>query len=189
MGKTLDLTGQRFGKLSVLCKSGYHNGKIMWRCVCDCGNETTVYGGSLRSGNTKSCGCINAKQNPRYKHGLSKTRLYHSWNAMMQRCNNPKDKRYANYGGRGISVCKEWQDFMTFRDWALSNGYASDLSIDRIDVNGNYCPENCRWATRIEQANNTTRNHYVTYNGETHTVAEWARLLGIDQSSLRKYRQ
>lgn len=118
-------------------------------------------------------------------HGCSKTRLYETWCCMKKRCYNQKDKRYKNYGGRGIKVCDEWQTFEPFYDWAMANGYREDLTIDRIDVDGNYEPSNCRWATMIEQMRNTTRNHFVTAFGETKTIAEWSELSGIRQDVIK----
>lgn len=124
---------------------------------------------------------------PTTKHGLCHTRLYHIWNSMKQRCSNPKNISFRYYGGKGISVCKEWQeDFSAFRHWALSNGYADNLSIDRRDSNGNYCPENCTWATSKEQQNNTSYNRLYSYNGETHNVMQWSEITGISPNMLYK---
>lgn len=119
-----------------------------------------------------------------YKHGLYKSRLYNIWKHMKSRCNNPKDAKYHNYGGRGILVCKEWDDFIPFYEWAISNGYRDDLEIDRTNNDGNYCPSNCRWVTRKVQCNNFSRNHLITYNGETHTMQEWSELLGVNKSTM-----
>lgn len=125
-------------------------------------------------------------KNPNYKHGLRKTRLFSIWINIRTRCNNPNSNRYGRYGGRGIKVCEEWNtDFLTFRDWALSNGYRDDLTIDRIDNDGNYCPENCRWVTLKEQARNTKRNVTVELSGEEKTLIEWCELYGINYKTVR----
>ena len=152
---------KKFGRLTVVDYSGRDKrGKTVWKCECECGNILTVPRNSLSSGNTKSCGCL-----PRDKaieihttHGLSKHRLYKVWHSIIQRCYNPNDKSYDRYGGRGISVYSGWfSDFLLFYDWSMKNGYTLGLSIDRKDVNGNYNPDNCRWATREEQNQNTRR--------------------------------
>lgn len=187
--KLIDLTGQRFGRLTVV-KRGENKGRITaWECVCECGNTVCVAGTSLTRGQTKSCGCYridNCREHPNgVKHGGRKTRLYVIWSDMKQRCFYDKSINYQNYGGRGITVCDKWlHDFKAFHDWAVSNGYDDSLTLDRINANGNYCPENCRWATRAQQDNNTTVNHRVTYNGETHTIAEWAEITGINYHKL-----
>lgn len=154
--KAIDLSGTRVGKLTVVER--LDNGK-KYRCKCDCGNETIVWTTNLRRTHTTSCGCVRSEnlRSIASTHGESKTRLFRIWCEMKHRCTIKSDTNYIKYGGRGISVCDEWcNDFTTFRDWAMSNGYRDDLTIDRIDGTGNYEPSNCRWATYTEQNINRT---------------------------------
>lgn len=151
----IDLTGQRFGRLTVMSDAGRNkSGAVMWRCACDCGGEAVVRCADLRAGKQKSCGCLRADNVAKSIHGGKGTRIYSIWKGMRARCYYPGHIRYKDYGGRGIKICKEWDDFVVFRDWALSNGYNDNLTIDRVDVNGNYEPSNCRWATYKEQRHN-----------------------------------
>ena len=191
MGNFIDLTGMRFGRLVVINRAkNTKDRKSQWLCRCDCGNETIVCGRYLRSGATKSCGCYHSERTHevgiRNKiHGFSHTRLYRIWNGILRRCNNPKSKRYSDYGGRGITVCEEWaSDFMCFRSWALKNGYCDDLSLDRKDNDGPYSPENCRWATDYVQANNARSNRLITYKGKTQTMKQWADEYGLNYATL-----
>ena len=183
----MDLIGQRFNKLIVVEELGLRKrpcGKNvkLWKCLCDCGNYTVVDTSSLRRNHTKSCGCLTLK------HGLTKTRIHQIWASMRKRCHNPNTKQYKDYGGRGIGICAEWDDdengFVNFLSWAQDNGYSDNLTLDRIDVNGNYTPENCRWATKIEQARNTRYNKMITYKGETKCLKEWSEIIGINYGTL-----
>ena len=188
--KPRNLTGQHFGNLVAIEKVPSRKGKSRWKCQCECGNITIVTAGDLTSGNTTSCGC---KLKEAYhkngirlkKHGMCRTRLYTCWCDMKRRCTNPKNSHFKDYGGRGIKVCEEWNNSTNFIEWALNNGYREELTLDRIDVNGNYEPSNCRWITIKEQANNTRRNINVEINGETHNLTEWARITGINIQTLR----
>lgn len=189
-----DLTGKRFGKLTVLGRNYEKtNGKRNWDCVCDCGNLRVVSTGLLNNGSVRKCSLCckkaqseNAIRVSKNKHGMVNSKLWKIWYGMRARCRNPKINGYKNYGGRGIKVCEEWdKSFVSFMEWANKNGYKEGLSIDRIDPNGNYEPSNCRWVTRLEQANNKRTSFFVSYNGETHTISEWSRITGINQNTLQ----
>lgn len=187
MGKFIDLTGQKFGRLTVIERTESSNKNIKWLCECECGGIVSVFGTDLKSGKTQSCGCIASEilSERNFKHGLSQTRLCRIWRHMKERCFNPKCPAYHNYGGRGIAMSDEWvKSFQAFYDWAMENGYEENLTIDRIDNNGNYEPSNCRWVTRKVQANNMRVNHRLTYNGEDKTIAEWSDVTGIKQHTI-----
>lgn len=187
MPKALNLEGKQFGRWTVIEKAGHsRHKKVLWRCRCSCGNERFVGTGELMSGGTKSCGCLkNELVRARMTtHGKINTRLYSIWGGMKSRCHNKNGPGYYDYGGRGITVCKEWENFDQFYEWAMKNGYRDDLTIDRIDVNGNYEPDNCRWITNAEQQRNKRDNHYITYNGETNVLRDWSKILGINESTL-----
>lgn len=192
--KKIDLTKQRFGRLLVIRESDNKN-RTAWECLCDCGNTVVVTTTGLRNKGTKSCGCLRAEiaEQTHTIHGGSRksgrNRLYIIWSSMRERCFNPNHQAYSNYGGRGITICNEWEDFAEFRRWAISNGYdesQTSQTIDRVDVNQSYCPQNCRWISRSEQANNKRNNRYITYRGESRTIAEWSELFGIPYSLLYK---
>ena len=195
MGKFIDLTGQKFGKLTVVKRIENYiqpNGSIktQWLCKCECGNETIVKSDMLKSGNTRSCGCIknnNIKNGIHSTHKLSHTRIYNLYMGIKARCYNSNEPAYKNYGGRGIKMCKEWfDDFMSFYNWATDSGYKDNLTIDRIDVNGNYEPSNCRWVDMKIQQNNRSNNHRIKYNGETKTLMEWSKDFGVNYKTLHK---
>lgn len=191
MGKRINLSGRRFGKLTVVeMAEPYHSPggykATNWRCVCDCGKHTIVRTCNLRNGKSLSCGCLRVESPNRKTHGQNGTRLYGVWKSIRQRCKNPSSSSYEDYGGRGIQICAEWDhDFNLFYEWSLANGYQKGLTIDRIDNNGDYAPSNCRWTTLSVQGNNTRRNHFITYNGETLTVAQWAEKTGIKYHKLK----
>lgn len=181
--KKNDLAGKRFGKL-VAIKSTYNQEKkiTLWECKCDCGNVCHVRANRLLHGRTKSCGCLRGEVNRQKNttHGMSETQLYNKWHSMKARCLNKNNHNYSHYGMRGITVCYEWlQSFESFFDWAVSSGYKEDLTLDRIDNNGNYCPENCRWVTTSVQNNNRNVSLNITYNGNTKNLSEWCRELNL----------
>lgn len=179
--KQKDITGQRFGKLIAICVVGKDKySRNVWQCLCDCGNYTKVTIGNLTSGDTQSCGC-NHDGHPTHKE--TKTRLYRIWQNIKGRCYCDTDDAYINYGARGIFVCDEWKnDFLMFKKWAVENGYQENLTIERKDVNGNYCPENCCWIPKGEQANN--KRNTIRIMGKTLrdiseiTGFKYARLYG-----------
>lgn len=173
-----DLTGRRFGKLTVIKREGANrNGSATWLCNCDCGNKKVACGRELVNGDTSSCGC--ARHNPR-KHGMAGTRLYRIWTGMKSRCFNPNSPAYDRYGGRGITVCREWADnFETFMEWALESGYNEGLTIERIDNGKGYFPGNCTWISQSEQTQNRRSCIFVTMDGKTMNLQQWCDELGI----------
>lgn len=183
--------GQKYGSLKVTGESNRRakNGTRYLVCKCECGNEIEVRADNLRNGHTVSCGCARTvgtgQKGVNTTHGESNTRLYEIWCSMKKRCDNPNSNRYKNYGGKGIKYCDEWAEYTSFRDWALANGYADNLTIDRKDNDKGYCPSNCTWTTYTYQANNRTNNRKIEYNGETHTLAEWGRITGIKSSVIQ----
>ena len=197
MSRRIDLTGKRFGSLQVISEATpAKNGNLRWRCLCDCGGYAIAQGVNLRTGHTKSCGCFSkAAASERFStHRESKTRLYKIYKKMKHRCLNSNNPRFDRYGGRGIAVCDEWlNDFGSFREWALSNDYSDDLSIDRINNNGNYEPSNCRWADSVTQNRNSSASkladysvalikRYLSKNIMTHK--EISKLFGVTESAI-----
>lgn len=190
----IDLTGRRFGRLTVLAYRGVHvtpcgTSRRLWECKCDCGTIKTIQEISLKNGSTKSCGCWKYSKIREHntKHGGVHNRLYGIWKNMKHRCNNPNDSHYSAYGGKGIHVCEEWSDYKYFKEWAYKHGYDEnaefgECTLDRIDNDGNYEPSNCRFVNRIVQANNTSKNHTVELNGYKMTIAEFARVMNIDKN-------
>lgn len=198
MAKKINMIGYQTGKLTVIGEAPSKYGQSMWLCQCECGNTCTHTGGSLRRNKVKSCGCVYKatrvevarKSIAKEKHGGSYSRLYYMWASMKARCYYKGDVSYKHYGGRGIEVCDEWKnDFAAFRDWAMKNGYdpnaeRNQCTIDRIDVNGNYCPENCKWSNAHEQSNNRRNSFVITYAGKTLHTSEWSKITGIPRSTI-----
>jgi len=188
MGRAIDITGQKFGRLTVLflCKER-KNGHRVWCCQCECGKITFPKGIQLYSGRTQSCGCYGREQVSKRNrtHGGSRTRLYDVWIHMIQRCHNPDNKQYKDYGGRGIYVCERWRmSFAAF--WEDVGDPPEGMQLDRTDNDGGYTPTNWRWATRRTNTNNTRRNRRMEWRGETHTMSEWSRITGIVLQTLYK---
>lgn len=192
----LDLKGQKFGRLTVLERAeNTKANKSKWLCKCDCGNLRKVVGSNLKNGMTKSCGCLERELNIQRstRHGLESTRICHVWRNIKARCQNPKNTSYKNYGGRGITICEEWlgeNGLKNFAQWAYENGYDENAekgkcTIDRIDNNKGYYPENCRWVDLHVQANNKRNNVLITYNGRTQTLEQWCKELNLSRSMVK----
>lgn len=188
----INLTGQVFGDLTVIEECGRRHSEILWRCKCSCGNIYEVNGYNLRTGKSNNCGC---KTNERIskkntKHGATNTRLYSIYQNMITRCYNPNSESYSYCGGKGIKICDEWLNkdgFINFQNWSINNGYNDNLSIDRINNDKGYKPDNCRWVTMQVQQNNRTNNHMININGECDTMANWARKLDIKYEQLQYF--
>lgn len=187
----LDISGKRFFRLVAIEKddSKYDGRHVYWKCKCDCGNEVIVRKDSLLSGHAKSCGCYLQE---RYKdghlktHGMKNTRIYGIWGGMKTRCFCKSAPKYSSYGGRGITVCKDWtDDFMNFYNWSMNNGYSDELTIDRIDPNGNYEPSNCRWANHETQNYNKRSTRKIVVDGKEKTLKDIEKEYGIPMSTLR----
>jgi len=181
--KIIDLTGQIFGGLIVVRQYGKSkDGRILWLCLCDCGKNTVVQGGNLKNGNTKSCGC----QEGNLKHRMSRTKIYQIWNSMIQRCTNPVDKKYKDYGGRGINVCNHWSNKENgFENFLKDVGVpGKGLTLDRIDNDGDYKSNNWRWATHKQQNRNMRRNINILFNNKIQCLKDWAIELNIKYTTL-----
>lgn len=192
-GNSLNIKDMTFGSLTALGpvrKS--KNGRIIWLCQCKCGNMTEVRTSHLMSGHTQSCGCLGSRMSAGERfstHGLGKTKEYGSWAGIIQRCTNPNDVRYPDYGGRGITICEEWRhSFLAFYNHVsfLSHSGEKGYSIDRIDNNSNYEPGNVRWSTAADQNRNTRRNIMLTHNGKTQCLTDWANDIGVSPRMLHK---
>lgn len=187
--KFIDLTDQKFGKLTAIRPTDERRFTcVVWECICDCGKTLRVDGNHLRTGHTKSCGCVTISRvilgnKARAKHNSYKTATYRSWRSMINRCENPKHEQYVRYGARGISICVRWHN--SFKLFLEDMGERPpNTTIDRINNSGNYTPDNCRWATSQIQMRNMRRNKYLTFNGETLCLTEWAERLGGKDNSL-----
>lgn len=186
----IDLTGQKFGRLTVLKQGERINNHIGWVCRCDCGSIKTVEGRYLTKGRTKSCGCLNKEINTQKatKHSLCGTRLYNTYHNMKKRCYNPHSDHYKWYGAENKTICDEWlgkDGFLNFQKWALENGYRDDLTIDRIDNTKGYSPDNCRWVTPKENCRNKRNNRRITIDEKTKTLSEWCEIYSISEHMVR----
>lgn len=186
-----NLIGKKFGRLSVIdfCKK---NNTFLWKCKCDCGNETLVSATSLYSGTSKSCGCLKKEllSEEKRTHDDSKTRLYRCWISMKNRCYNDKSETYRYWGGKGIAVCESWKNsFEDFKKWSIANGYKNDLTLDRIDINKNYEPKNCRWVPKSEQPKNCSQNVYFRVNGENFCLSDTLKITGASRNEYYKARK
>lgn len=185
----IDLTSRKFGRLTVEKYAFTKNNVAYWQCICECGNKKIIRANDLKSGRVKSCGCLLKEM--RTKHGGTDSRLYRVWRSIKSRCYYPNHNNYRLYGARGIVMCEEWKEnFLSFQNWALENGYDEkakkwECTIDRIDYNGIYEPNNCRWVTIKEQQNNKRNNVYIDYKHERHSLAEWCRILKLSESAVR----
>lgn len=185
MSKLIDITGYKYNMLTVLRRvDNDKNGQSRWECKCDCGNITVAKGANLKNGAVKSCGCLLHKAPKNKKHGESNTPLYQMWISMIYRCHNEKNQAYKFYGARGIRVCEEWHDYEAFKRWVEETKPEGKYTIERIDANGDYCPDNCTWITMSEQANNRRSNILIRYNGEEHNLMKWCEILNRDYKNV-----
>lgn len=184
MSKLIDLTNQRFEKLTVLkrVENGIH-GNARWECLCECGKTTIVDARNLRSGAVKSCGCLR-QVSYNVTHNSSGTSLYQMWRSMLYRCENPKHTAYKSYGQRGICVCEEWHDFLVFKKWVEETKPSGKVTLDRIDNNKGYTPDNCKWSSPKEQAHNRRSNLLFEYQEKTHDLQQWSEILGFNYKTV-----
>jgi hypothetical protein len=178
-----DQTGRVYGRLTIISETEKVNGKRFFLCKCECGNVGIHRFEDIRAGKILSCGCYNIEKG--IKHGRSGTRIYNVWKGIVYRCSNPLCGSYIDYGGRGIKICAEWLNVDIFCEWAARNGYKNGLTIERMDVNGNYEPNNCTWIPLARQASNTRRNRKITYEGKTMILRDWAKHFGIKYATLK----
>lgn len=187
MGRLIDLTGQKFGRWTVINRAPNNRANnTMWWCACECGTERAVTGDDLKSGKSFSCGCKRSETTAfrNRRHDGCGTRLYRIWTGMKERCYAKSQDGYKNYGLRGITVCDEWKDnFSAFRNWALSHGYQDQLTLERKDVNGNYCPDNCTWIPKTMQPRNTRASHVIEIDGKRQCLTAWVEEVGIGMST------
>lgn len=187
MRSFIDLKGKVFGRLTVLYRDGCSPSyESKWRCLCSCGKEKTIVGASLRNGSTSSCGCFSKEVHLKATttHGLVNSPVYGIWRNMLNRCRNPNDKRWLSYGGRGITVCAGWKDFTNFHNWAMSSGFSKGLTLERVQVDGNYEPGNCSWIPREEQSCNRTNTVRVLYQGELQPLSKVCQELGLKYGTI-----
>lgn len=183
----IDLTGMKFNRLTAVSYVGQGSSGAKWLFKCDCGKEIITSSYPVRKGKTKSCGCWNEEnKHNRYRvHGLTGTKIQSAWSHMKQRCFNPNCKEYEHYGGRGITVCDEWKNSVAeFAKWAYENGYENNLTLDRIDNNGNYEPNNCRWVSMEVQENNKRNNRYYDIDSGSYTLSQIAKMYSVSRDSL-----
>ena len=189
MVKQYDLTNKKYGRLLVIEKDNTSK-RTKWICKCKCGKMKSIYHSHLISGATTSCGCYQKEKAKEYKtkHNMTHTSLHNRWKSMKQRCLNANCKAYKNYGARGIKICDEWLvSYNVFYKWCIENGYQKGLQLDRINNNGDYRPDNCRFVTPLENSNNKRTCVYIEYNGEKHTINEWSRILNINKNTFWRY--
>lgn len=184
-----DYTNEKYGRLTVIKFVERKNHKTYWKCQCECGNEIILPIAYLTSGDTKSCGCLRKEIcsiREKNKSFIKNKRLYRIWQDMKRRCYNKKRPAYRYYGAKGVKICNEWKiSFKNFQEWAITNGYKDNLTIDRINNNGNYEPNNCRWVTRKEQNNNMSTNHIVEYKGKKYTLAKLAETYNLNYNLIK----